>query len=62
MVWPHRKIVLHVEDNSAENSKKSKDKLKADWELDIYPRQRKTEKYWKEVLQHRQWYPNDLQG
>ena len=61
MVWPHRKIVLHVKDNSAEKSERSKDERRADWGLNIHPRQRETEKDGEE-LYHHQGYPNDLQG
>ena len=60
MVWPHRKIVLHAKDISAEKSERSKHDLRADWGLDIHPMQRKTGKDAEEVLQHHQWYPNDL--
>ena len=44
MVWPHRNIVLHVKDDSAENSERRQDERKADWGLNIHPRQRKAEK------------------
>ena len=52
MLWPHRKIVLHVEDNSVENNERSKDERKADWGLDIHLRRQKAEKDREEVLQH----------
>ena len=50
MVWPHLKIVLLVEDHSAENSERSKAERKVDRELDIHPRQRKTGTDGEEVL------------
>ena len=57
MAWPHLKIVLLVEDYSAENSKRSTAERKA-----IHPRQRKTETDGEEVSQHHKWYHNDLQN
>ena len=58
MVWPHCKIVLHVEDNSAKNGE---DERREECGRDIHPRQWKTEKVGEEVLKHHQWYPNDHQ-